>query len=431
MVSFSNLSLVSGGLPTAILAVGVLGGLWLITATSRTYLIVISGAVAVTAFLTAVLYVLVENVWHPFADPIDLKVYVSIGVASLAAVLVIPRIVFARKRIRVAMFSVLAAVAVMLAASVQINSIYAADPTVGTALGIDETERIVLESIPDHEVVGGTPLAEMWHPRTELVEGGKVASAPIAGLTSGFDARDALIYMPPAYFADPRPLLPVLVLLAGQPGSPQDWLDGGRLVETADDYARDHSGLAPIIVIADGTGSELANPLCFNSALGNAASYLAVDVPLWIRANLQVNPDPRAWAIGGLSYGGTCALQLASNYPHVYPTFLSLSGQAEPTLGDRRATVDAAFGGDDAAFIAVNPIDLLRKQRFPESSGAFVVGADDSRYRPQTETMYNAARAAGMDVHIQIVPGGHSFKVWSEGLRGQLAWLGTRLGLTH
>ncbi|MFC8936215.1 alpha/beta hydrolase-fold protein [Rhodococcus sp. NPDC057135] len=39
-----------------------------------------------------------------------------------------------------------------------------------------------------------------------------------------------------------------------------------------------------------------------------------------MQANLQVNPDPRAWAIGGLSYGGTCALQLATNYPQIFPT---------------------------------------------------------------------------------------------------------------
>lgn len=39
--------------------------------------------------------------------------------------------------------------------------------------------------------------------------------------------------------------------------------------------------------------------------------------------------------------------------------------------------------------------------------------------------------AAEMDVPIQIVPGGHSFTAWSEGLRGQLSWLGTRLGPTR
>ncbi|WP_407812297.1 alpha/beta hydrolase-fold protein, partial [Staphylococcus aureus] len=93
----------------------------------------------------------------------------------------------------------------------------------------------------------------------------------IAGTVSGFSARDAEIYLPPAYFTNPRPELPVLVLLAGQPGAPEDWLQGGRLVQTMDTYAAAHSGLAPVVVVADGTGSELANPLCVDSQLGNVA----------------------------------------------------------------------------------------------------------------------------------------------------------------
>ena len=57
-----------------------------------------------------------------------------------------------------------------------------------------------------------------------------------------------------------------------------------------------------------------------------------------------MDPDSEGWAVGGVSYGGTCALQLATNHPDVYPTFLDISGSAEPTLGDRGCTVAAAFG---------------------------------------------------------------------------------------
>lgn len=429
MSSLTDLSLLSGVLPAVVLGAGALGGLWLLAGTTRKNLIAICIATALTALLTGTIFLFVERVWRPFADPVDVSIYVALGLAALAVLLVIPRIVLARRKIRVAGASSAAAIAVVLAACMHINSVFAAEPTVGAAFGVDSADHIELGVVPYRDIVTGGSLTA-WRPPTELPEGGKIAHAPIAGATSGFDARDALIYLPPAYFADPLPLLPVLVLLAGQPGSPQDWLDGGQLGQTIDDFARNHFGLAPVVVVADGTGSELANPLCMNSILGNAADYLAIDVPHWIQANLQVNPDPRAWAIGGLSYGGTCALQLATNYPQIYPTFLNLSGQIEPTLGDRQQTVNAAFRGDYAAFTAVNPIDVMRRQRFSESAGAFVVGADDEHYRSQTEAMYQAAKAAGMDVHIQIVPGGHSFKVWSEGLRAQLGWLGTRLGLT-
>lgn len=430
MTSLTSLSLLTGAFPIAIIVAGILGGLWLLIVGARTHLIAVVVVAACTALLTAALYVVVEKVWRPIGDPIGLTIYASIAMAALAVALVVFQIVSARRRIGVAVVSIVAAAAVVLAAGVHVNGVYAAYPTVGTALGVDSTDFIELGALHDRAAVTGKPLSGVWLPPAGLPDGGKIVNTPIAGLTSGFGARNALIYLPPAYFADPRPLLPVLVLLAGQPGSPRDWLVGGQLVQTFDDYARDHQGLAPVVVIADGTGSELANPLCMNSALGNAANYLATDVPQWIRANLQVDPDPKAWAVGGLSYGGTCSLQLATNYPQVYPTFLNLSGQDEPTLGDRQQTVNAAFSGNDAAFTEVNPLDLLRTQQFTESAGAFVAGADDEKYRSQTETMFHAAKAAGMDVHLQIAPGGHTFQVWSTGLRDQLGWLGARLGLT-
>ncbi|MEE2034560.1 alpha/beta hydrolase, partial [Rhodococcus chondri] len=232
-----------------------------------------------------------------------------------------------------------------------------------------------------------------------------------------------------AYVASPRPDLPVLVLLAGQPGSTDDWLVGGKLTDIMDAYAAGHRGLAPIVVLADGTGGQFANPLCVDSHLGNAATYLTVDVPEWVRTHLQVDPDPRAWAVGGLSYGGTCALQLATTRPDVYPTFLDLSGQAEPTLGDRNSTIREVFGGDAEAFARNNPTDLLARNHYPGSAGAFVVGLDDTAFRSGLEQLTAAAQAAGMDVHLTELPGTHSFAVWSAGLEKELPWLSHRLGL--
>lgn len=52
---------------------------------------------------------------------------------------------------------------------------------------------------------------------------GEVSKVAIPGAVSGFAAREAEVYLPPAYLSTPRARLPVLVLLAGQPASPTDW----------------------------------------------------------------------------------------------------------------------------------------------------------------------------------------------------------------
>jgi enterochelin esterase-like enzyme len=424
-------SLISGPLPWIVTTLGVFGGLWLLSGRKHWFAhraVPLCTTFAVLA--TVVLYVVVEKWWRPFPDPIAMTIYVWIGVAICGVALTIPRIIAARGRLaKVA--SVFAVVVLALAAGAQINLQFAEFPTIRAALGLPDKGRTSFAELATHvsKTVEGVPLDRVWHAPADMPTDGKVATVPIPGERSGFDARPAEIYAPPAYFSDPRPLLPVLVLLAGQPGAPEDWLRGGRLVETMNRFASVHAGLAPVVVVADATGSELANPLCTDSNLGNVATYLAVDVPAWIKAHLQIDQQPRAWAVAGLSYGGTCALQMATNNPDIYPTFIDLSGQEEPTLGDRQRTVAAAFGGNEAAFIKVNPVDLMKTRKYPTSAGAFVVGSDDEEYRPGQIRVAQAAREAGMDVTYSELPGGHSWSVWSAGLEKQMNWLAKRLGL--
>ena len=153
----------------------------------------------------------------------------------------------------------------------------------------------------------------------------------------------------------------------------------------------------------DPLGSALANPLCMDSRLGNAQSYLARDVPAWVRAHLPVSTDARSWAVAGLSEGGTCSWQLAVNAPGTYPTFLDISGQAEPTLGSRARPIANAFGGDASAFDRVSPAAVLARQRLLGTTGIIVVGSEDGLYRPQARIVAELCRRAG---HRGPLPGG-------------------------
>lgn len=390
-------------------------------------------AVLVSVVAVAVAAVLIEKVWRPFPDTLPWNVYAWSAVAVLAVALVVGRWLVRRtdrSRPVVAAGLLATASVVVICAAGGINAVYDAYPTVGTVFGHTDYRVVPFDAtLAPQPAAGERPPLSEWVPPADLPRTGAVTKTAIPGVVSGFSARQARIYLPPAYFADPRPDLPVLVMLAGQPGSTEDWLVGGRLAETMDAYASEHRGLAPIAVLADSTGGLLNNPLCVDSPAGNAATYLGVDVPNWIRGHLQVDPDPRAWAVGGLSYGGTCALQLATTRPEVYPTFLDMSGQAAPAVEDRDSTIRKFFGGDAEAYARNNPADLLARNRYPDSAGAFVVGRDDPESRAAMEQLSVAARAAGMDVHLTEVPGRHNFDVWAAGLEKELPWLGRRLGL--
>jgi len=414
-------SLVHGALPVVLVVVGALAMVLLLWPRgrarrwwSRSVLPAVGGAL-----VTAAVVALVSRTVLAERLPRTVWAWLVAALAGIALALVARR-AGARRTTVTAL-----AVVVVVAAMSGVNHYYGEIPPIRTALGLGYADEI--ETLPGQAAQVVAPAD--WVPPPGMPATGRVAEVDIPGPSSGFDARPGWVYLPPAYLGSVRAELPVLVLLSGQPGGPSDWLDGGQLAARMDRYAAAHHGLAPVVVMPDALGSELADPLCLDSQLGHVATYLGVDVPAWIGRHLQVGA-PRA--VGGLSYGGTCALQLAVTAPSAYPTFVDISGQAEPSLGTRADTVAAAFGdgpGADAAFRAVNPLDLLAARRYPMTAGAIVVGAQDREYRHDAQTVAAALRAAQVPETYAEVPGAHTWGVWGPGLERMFPWLGTRLGI--
>lgn len=424
-------SLVDGWLPVVFTLVG-LGAVAAILARRdwNWWLRVVPVTLTTCTVATAVVIYLVDAVWRPWPDPMPPEVMVWVGVALFALALSAIRLWSLRWPGRAA--AVLAGLLVMVVAAEQANAYFSAYPTMRAALGTSVPATPfdrVAEPVPN--VIDPPPdgrLADVWHAPAGMPARGTVSEVSIPS-SRGFGARPAWVYLPPAYHARPRARLPVLVLVAGQPGGTRDWIDAGQLPSMMDRFASAHGGLAPVVVLPDDLGSVFANPMCLDSRLGNVETYLAQDVPNWIRSHLQVSGESRLWAIGGFSQGGTCALQLAVRAPAVYPTFVDISGQREPSLGTRTQTVNSAFGGDHDAFRRINPMDLLAANRFPGSAGMIVAGEHDKRYNPDAHAVFDACRRAGMDVRWAQLPGGHTWAVWRPGLAHSLPWLAYRLGL--
>ncbi|MBB5870899.1 enterochelin esterase-like enzyme [Allocatelliglobosispora scoriae] len=431
-----KLSLVTGWLPAALTILGVAAFIaliaippyprrWAIIAP----VVIVSAGVIVYAGSWAV-----TNVAKLFTDEIPTENLLWSWVALAGLGLAVGRL--PRLRWWGWIAAALAAILVFIGAGAQINRFYGQYPTLGTALGVTRSKTVELSSVdkPATGVVTPPPggfLADVWQPPATMPTKGTVSKVTIPGTRSGFKARSAYVYLPPAYQVTAhRPLLPVLVLVAGQPGQPESWLISGQLVDKLDAFAAAHKGLAPVVVIPDDLGSSFANPLCLDSKLGNAQTYLAKDVPDWINSELQVAQGRDNWTFAGFSHGGTCALQMGVNAPDVYGSFIDISGQSEPTLGSREKTIDGAFGGDAAAFAKVNPLDVMKTRQFPDTAAVIVGGTSDGTYLPQAKEVYAACKAAGMDVTYMEIDGGHDWRVWGGGLEQNLPWLARQTHLS-
>ena len=270
-----------------------------------------------------------------------------------------------------------------------------------------------------------------WTPPAGLPDGGLLRRAVIPGTTSGFQSREAYIYLPPAYRTSPRPALPVLVLFAGQPGAPADWLTGGALRSRMDRYAAEHHGVAPVVVVVDPNGSSSGNTLCMDSRIARADTFLAVDVPAWIKRTLDVSQDPSQWAAGGFSFGATCAMQMVTRHPDIYSSALAFSSEKEPALAkEREKTIAASFDGDTEAFDRQTPLRLMQDRRFEGHAIYFGAGERDPEFIGYMEILSHAARAAGFTVEARPVPGaGHSWETASQGLPAGLDFLASRWGI--
>jgi S-formylglutathione hydrolase FrmB len=428
-------SLIDGAVPTTLLVVGVGATLYLLADRDRPWWTwKLPLAVGVTVALTILVGLFVNKWWKPFPDDLPTDVLAWIGVGILGVALAVARFATMGWKGRTA--AVAGALALILLAANQVNRHFQQYPTLRAALGPWLSESTDFNKASDKGknnglfvAPPGKMLADVWTAPAGLPAKGTISEVTIPATVSHFSARSGWVYLPPAYQATPRPQLPLLVLYAGQPGSPRDWIDAGGLQDVMDSYATAHHGLAPVVLLPDSTGSAFGNPMCLDSKLGNSYTYLTTDVQNWVTKNLQVAPPTSGWSVGGYSYGGTCSLQMAVGDPSVYRTFLDMSGQQEPTLGSRSDTVNQAFGGDAAAFAKVNPIDVMATKKFPEVGGVIVAGESDGEYTPGQKVVFAACQKAGMNVSLVVLPGGHSWQVWRAGLTKELPWIAERNGL--
>ena len=258
---------------------------------------------------------------------------------------------------------------------------------------------------------------------------GRLVARTIPGGRSGFGARSAVIWLPPALATEPSWRPPVLELLHGTPGGPNDWVDLGGAQATFAAFAARHGGRAPIVVMPDINGTPHGDPECIRTpAGGDVEDYLSAVLPQWIRSHYRTSG--RRWAIAGVSEGGTCSAVLALRHPSQYGVFGDLSGLARPTVGDTddsATTIRVLFDGSRAAYDRHDPLWLLAHYRYPTLSGWIEYGAADTAVRLASTAVAAEARTAGIDIRQTVAAGRHSWSVWRPALAAMLPWIWTRL----
>ena len=168
----------------------------------------------------------------------------------------------------------------------------------------------------------------------------------------------------------------------------------------------------------DRVGDPDQDPLCLDTPnYGNAETFLTKDVVNWAKANLNIIKDPRYWTIAGYSNGGQCAISLAAKHPDLFSNVVDISGEEFAGSEIQAATLADVFHGDQAAYDAVKPVNLLAARTFSDTVAVFTVGSNDAEFVEGQKRVAAEAAAAGMTTTYWESPdGGHVLPALTDGL---------------
>jgi enterochelin esterase-like enzyme len=317
-----------------------------------------------------------------------------------------------RRRGRGLVFAAGAACAVLLvlATLAAVNSYVGYVPTLATLLnrlpgGTHTARRSALAALPRDARRAGIQLDSVAGPRSQIVE------VTISAAALGFHHRPAYVYLPPGYdlWANRHRRYPVVYLIHGNPGGAIDWMRSGSVRTTMDTLIADHL-IRPMIVVAPSSSwSWVTDSECLDAVRGpRAETYLTRVVVAWVDSHFRTIADRAGRAIGGMSSGAYCALNLGLRHQGEFSVLLAHEPYGTPGLDAERRLL----GGSAALYRANSPIEYLPTLGFPDRLAVFLdAGSDDHEGLGQTRQLAIELAERGQVVAMRIAAGtGHTWR---------------------
>ncbi|MHA7957188.1 alpha/beta hydrolase [Streptomyces sp. L500] len=230
-----------------------------------------------------------------------------------------------------------------------------------------------------------------------------------------------LVWTPPQYGQARyrRTAFPVVVLLHGVPGSPQSWMELGRMPGAYERLLRE-GATRPFILAVPIINPGGVDTDCSDVPGRKVATWLSEDVPELLRTHFRTGRSPESWGVLGISTGGYCAAKLPLQYPRAYAAGAALD--PDPLNGDGGAIPDPGLRKRNSPTWLVRHTDA--------DVGLFVATSRQDRDSPPRYVEEFQREAAGGKVRLRtmLLPsGGHNYGTWINLYPAAFAWLGAQL----
>jgi hypothetical protein len=286
------------------------------------------------------------------------------------------------------------AVLVLLGGAVAVNSYVGYVPSLGSVTGAAAPPRAVVAAGRDHQSAGvGT--------------GSLLVRIRVDGASLGMADKPAYVYLPPGYTtrAAEHRRYPVVYLIHGSPGSAIDWVRAGRLRRTMDALLAAHL-VGPMIVVAPSAAPTwTADDECLDAPGGpRLDTYLTQTVVAAVDARFRTRADRADRAIGGMSSGAFCALNLGLRHLARFSVILASEPYGDPGTGPLRRLLH----GNRALWLANAPSYYLRYRPFPVPVATFLdAGTADAAGSRTANLLAGELAARGQLVGLRLAPGLH------------------------
>jgi enterochelin esterase-like enzyme len=214
------------------------------------------------------------------------------------------------------------------------------------------------------------------------------------------------VYLPPGYAAEGR-RYPVLYMLHGAGGSKDEWPAYGLIGDV--DRSIVSKDINPLIVVLP--QGDIGYWVNWADGGPRWGDYVTRDLRRQVDATYRTLPDASHRAIGGLSMGGSGALQLAFNHPDIF----GVVGAHSPSLHLDDGTFNTIYG-TGADFAQREPIDLASTAPDLDDLKIWIDVGEDDPWLERDQMLHERLVERGIAHNWSVLPGGHDGDYWINNL---------------
>jgi S-formylglutathione hydrolase FrmB len=223
----------------------------------------------------------------------------------------------------------------------------------------------------------------------------------------------AWVYLPAGYSdpAEAHRRYPVVYLIHGWIGTSYDWFGGGRAAQIAA-LLQKRGLIQPMILVApDASGGTMRDTECLDSTTGGPQieTFLTRTIVRVIDARFRTLTGRDDRAIGGMSAGGYCALNIGLQHQAEYGAILAM----EPYGGPGEGAIRTMLGGNQALGRDNSPSDYLRTLPLRYRQSVFLAAASNDETRGDARMFGTILARRGDYASVSTLT--HYGHTWREG----------------